>query len=98
MTPFRDGGAELALLPIAIGKSHIGLDRLVFVEYIVAMNNKEDGKADGVLACSCSDWGPNAELINSALAIRFIHGFGGDSVKIFSYCPWCGKDLKEKPA
>jgi hypothetical protein len=46
--------------------------------------------------CDCKDWKPNVEIIDSALAIAFIHGFQQDDhVDVFNFCPWCGKKLVE---
>lgn len=43
--------------------------------------------------CKCPDWAPNAEKINSTLALHQIRTGQGYDGKRFSFCPWCGKEL-----
>lgn len=57
------------------------------------MNEKPKGKY-----CGCEDWEPNIEKVNSLMcsAFNISHGLTGYNGKIFKYCPWCGKKLKNK--
>lgn len=46
--------------------------------------------------CKCKDWKENINKLNAGAVMSFIHGMGGYSGKIFSFCPWCGKKLIKK--
>jgi len=49
--------------------------------------------------CSCPDWKPNMEKLNAPnlfLHARNSETYKGYEGKIFIYCPWCGKELKEE--
>lgn len=37
----------------------------------------------------CNDWKPNADIIDGALGMNYVHGFG-HNVKLFKFCPYCG--------
>ena len=45
--------------------------------------------------CDCDDWGINLHILNGCIVFDFIHGID-QKLKIFNYCPYCGKQLKEK--
>ena len=46
--------------------------------------------------CNCDDWKENISKLNSSFTLQSIHGLGGYSGKVFIYCPWCSKKLKEE--
>jgi len=43
--------------------------------------------------CKCKDWKENLPIINSAIVLQDVHGFGSLK-KSFNYCPYCGIKLK----
>ena len=49
------------------------------------------------MKCECGGWEDNQPIIDSALVLYYNHGFG-EINKSFSYCPYCGKELKNKKA
>lgn len=46
--------------------------------------------------CSCKDWKPNVEKINSYINTAWARTGQEYTGKPFVYCPWCGKKLNEK--
>ncbi len=47
--------------------------------------------------CDCNSWKENIDKIDSPITLQAIRtsssGYNGEQ---FHYCPWCGKELKEK--
>lgn len=48
-----------------------------------------------LVVCECPDWAPSVDILNGAFVMSSIHGGGGYTGKLFKFCPWCGKELKE---
>ena len=46
--------------------------------------------------CKCKDWKENMPIIDDALILQSVHGFGKGLTKFCKYCPWCGKELERK--
>ena len=49
--------------------------------------------------CFCPEWGPNMKKLNGIVVTAAIrtnapHYYDG---KVFSFCPWCGRELMIKP-
>lgn len=48
-----------------------------------------------LVECKCPDWAPNVDILNGSFVMSWVHGGGGYGGKLFVFCPWCGKKLKE---
>ncbi|KKN69352.1 hypothetical protein LCGC14_0442120 [marine sediment metagenome] len=46
------------------------------------------------MKCTCKDWKENQPVIDGALTMQHIRGYGGEIKKVFTYCPWCGEKIK----
>jgi len=45
------------------------------------------------MKCTCKDWKENQPIIDSAIIQSSLRGYG-EIKKSFTYCPWCGKEIK----
>ena len=43
--------------------------------------------------CDCEDWKKYISTIESGLSLAWTHFPEGYIMKMFNYCPWCGKEL-----
>lgn len=51
-----------------------------------------------MIKCACEDWEPNVKIINGYIDMQACHSWGnhkGYEGKPFTYCPWCGSELKD---
>lgn len=46
------------------------------------------------MKCECKDWEENQQIIDSAITLQCLRGYGEGIKKPFTYCPWCGKKIK----
>ena len=46
------------------------------------------------MTCTCKDWLKNIDKLNAPWMLSLVHGCIGYDGRIFKYCPWCGKKLK----
>lgn len=45
------------------------------------------------MKCTCKDWKKNQPIIDGALVMSNLRGYG-EIDKSFTYCPWCGEKIK----
>ena len=49
-----------------------------------------------MVECSCEDWKKYISVIDGALAMQQVRYSTTYDMKVFVYCPYCGKKLKEQ--